>query len=52
MSKQEKIDFILEVSPNMKKIIAFATDDQIDQLVEDTKKKMSYQIEKAQYEFV
>lgn len=51
MTKAEKIDFILEVSPNMKKIIAFASDEQIDQLVVDAKKKLIYRIEKAEYEF-
>ena len=35
VEQQEKIEVILEVSPNLKKIIKFATAEQIDNLVKD-----------------
>lgn len=40
MTKQEKIEFILEVTPNLSKIIKFATDEQVDRLFEEAQKKL------------
>ncbi|MFL2071195.1 hypothetical protein ACEN32_02660 [Marinilactibacillus psychrotolerans] len=52
MEQQEKIDFILEVSPNLKRIIRFATAEQIDNLVKDAQYKMDHQINEAAAEYV
>lgn len=39
MTQQEKIEFILKVTPKLSKIIKFATDEQIDRLFEEAQKK-------------
>ncbi|MFL2116306.1 hypothetical protein ACEN4P_01590 [Marinilactibacillus psychrotolerans] len=52
MEQQEKIEFILEVSPNLKKIIKFVTPEQIDNLVKDAQYKMDHQINEAAAEYV
>lgn len=49
MTKQEKIEFILEVTPNLSKIIKFATEEQIDRLVEDAKKKLDFCLTEASF---
>lgn len=44
MTKQEKIEYILEIMPNVAKIIKFATDEQIDKLLEQAKAKFDYDL--------
>lgn len=52
MERQEKINFILEIIPNADRIIPFATDKQIDQLVEDAKYKLDHKLIEAATEYV
>ena len=52
MEQKEKIEFILEVSPNLEKIIKFANDDQIDNLVKDAQYKLDHQINVAAAEHI
>lgn len=49
MTQQEKIDFILEIMPNVSKILSFATEDQIDKLVEQAKQKFDYELTEASF---
>lgn len=47
MTKEEKIEFILEVTPNLSIIIKYATDEQIDRLYEDAHARLNYALELA-----
>ena len=40
MNKQEKIEFILAVFPNLDRIIKFATDAQIDRYVQEAQERL------------
>lgn len=42
MTKQEKIEFILEVTPQLSIIIKYATDEQIDHLYQEAHDKLNY----------
>lgn len=43
--QQKMIEFILEIMPNVKRIIDFATEDQIQALYEQAHAKLNYQLE-------
>ena len=47
MSKQEKVDFILEVTPQLSIIIKYATDEQIDHLYQEAHDKLNYALDIA-----
>ena len=49
MIKEEKIEYILEVMPNVSKIIKHATDDQIDNLFEQAQNKFQMNLIEACY---
>lgn len=50
MTKQEKIDFVLEIMPNVSKIIKFSTEDQLEKLVEQAKEKLDYELTEAAFD--
>lgn len=52
MTRKAKIDFILQIIPNADRIVPFATDKQIDQLVEDAKYKLDHKLIEAAAEHV
>ena len=49
MTKKEKIEYILEIMPNVSKIIKHATDDQIESLYFQAQKKLEIELLEACY---
>ncbi len=49
MTKEEKIEYILEVTPNVSKIIRFVTEDQIESLYEQAQQKFQMNLIEACY---
>ena len=49
MTKEEKIEFILEVMPKVEKIIKFATEEQIEKLYEQGELKIELNLSEACY---
>lgn len=49
MTKEEKIVYILEITPNVSKIIKFATDDQVENLYEQAQRKFQMNLIEACY---
>lgn len=49
MTKEEKIEYILEVTPNVSKIIKFATEGQIDNLFLQAQEKFHMNLIEACY---
>lgn len=48
--EKKKIDFILEVFPNVSKILDCATEDNLTKLYEQAKTKLTYQLNEASFE--
>lgn len=46
---KEKIEFILAVMPNVEKIIKFATEKQINQLVQQAQEKLEHELDETSF---
>ncbi|GCF92468.1 hypothetical protein NRIC_03590 [Enterococcus florum] len=49
MTRQEKISAILDARPNLKHIILFATDEQLDRLIEEVQKDLQKELDEATF---
>ncbi len=49
MTRQEKINIVLDARPRMVHIIKCANDDQLDRLVEEVNKDLQCELDKAQF---
>lgn len=49
MTKQEKINLILDARPRLVHIIKCANDDQLDRLVEDLQKELERELDEAAF---
>lgn len=49
MTKQEKINLILDARPRLVHIIKCASDDQLDRLVEEVRKDLERELEEAAF---
>lgn len=49
MTKKDKIEYILEIMPNVSKIIKLATEDQIEKLYEQAQEKFQMNLIEACY---
>lgn len=49
MTRQEKINIILDARPNLKHIIKCANDDQVDRLLDEVRKELQRELEEAAF---
>ncbi|MGG5333715.1 hypothetical protein [Enterococcus sp. AZ163] len=49
MTNEEKIKAILDARPNLKHIIKFATDEQLERLVEEVQKELQRELDEAAF---
>ena len=49
MTRQEKINIVLDVRPSLVHIIMCATDDQLDRLVEEVQKELERELDEAAF---
>ncbi|MBU5364259.1 hypothetical protein KQI33_02570 [Enterococcus devriesei] len=49
MTKQEKIELVIDARPNLKRIIKCANDEQLDRLVEEVQKELQRELYEAAF---
>lgn len=49
MTKEQKIEAVLDARPNLKRIVFLATDDQLDRLVEEVQKELQRELDEAAF---
>lgn len=49
MTKEEMVAAILDARPNLKHIIKFATDEQLERLIEEVQKELQRELDEAAF---